>query len=186
VENFSLTFETPKIYPLKNLDAVLAYCQAIDSDDREGVVIQDEKFNRIKIKTEHYRSLFYLKGDDHFSDSRIFDAIRQGSIDDAIAAWPEIRKKTEEITSEWIAFRNGVAALRAEAVDYFQNCKRKCNDPKEAKKRYAAFVMEKHKTFSSFLFDAVKEESGLEAIYNKISYKELRDYWTPELEKNTV
>jgi len=178
-KEFGLSFETPKIYTLKNIDEVLEYCKSIDSNDREGVVIQDGNFNRIKIKTDHYRSLHLLKGDDHFSDSRIFDAIRQGAIDDATAAWPEIRQRTDEIIAEWICFRNAVNDLCKKAAAFYRDCQKECNDPKEAKKRYAMFVLEKHKTFSSFLFEAVKDNADLEVIFNKIDYKELRDYWLP-------
>ena len=182
-KNFALTFATPQIYQLKNIDEVIAYCRSVNTDDREGVVVQDANFNRIKIKTDHYRSLFYLKGDDHFSDSRIFDSIRQGSIDDAAAAWPEIKTRVEEITAEWISFRNSVDALCKKAADYYNNCQKECADPKEAKKKYAMHVMGEYKTFSSFLFEYIKENADMENYYNKIDYKELRNFWLPELEK---
>jgi len=185
VENFGLTFETPQIFALKNIDAVLAYCEAVDTDDREGVVVQDANFNRLKIKTNHYRSLFFLKGEDHFSDERIFFAIKQGSIDDATAAWPEIHGATDRITSEWSDFRGAVTELCRKAATYYQDCKNECaDDPKEAKKRYATFVMEKYKTFSTFLFEAVKENADLEPIFNKIDYKELKSFWIPAVESS--
>jgi len=181
-ETFGLTFATPQVYPLKSIDEVIAYCQSVDTNDREGVVVQDNNFNRIKIKTDHYRSLFFLKGEDHFSDERIFTAIKQESIDDALAAWPEIRPRTEEITAEWVGFRNAIAALCRQAADFYQNCQRESTDPKEAKKRYAMFVLEKYKAVSSFLFEAIKENADLETLFNKIEYKELKSYWIPAVE----
>ncbi|MDR0475822.1 MAG: hypothetical protein LBH43_19410 [Treponema sp.] len=184
-ENFGLSFDTPRIYPLKNIDEVIAYCQSIDSNDREGVVVQDGNFNRIKIKSDHYRSLSFLKGEDHFSDERIFAAIKQESIDDALAAWPEIRPRTEEIIAEWLGFRNAVAVLCAKAASYYQDCRKDCDDPKEAKKRYAMFVLEKYKSLSTFLFEAIKENADLEYIYQKIEYKELKSYWIPAVESAT-
>jgi len=179
VKEFSLSFDTPHVYPLKDIDAVIEYCQAADSNDREGVVVQDGNFNRIKIKTDHYRSLFYLKGEDHFSDSRLFDAIRQGSIDDAVAAWPEITQRTDEITAEWIGFRNTVSDLCKKGIAFYQECQKDYSDPKEAKKRYASFVMGDHKTFSTFLFEAIKEGADLEPVFGKIDYKELKSFWLP-------
>jgi len=178
-KEFALTFETPVIFSLENIDGVISFCQAVDSDDHEGVVVQDEKFNRVKVKTDHYRSLFYLKGEDHFSDTRLFEAIKQGSIDDAVVAWPEITQRTEEITAEWIGFRKAVADICKDGIAFYRAVLKECSDPKEAKKRYALFVMEKHKTFSTFLFDAIREDSDPETIFNKIDYKELRDYWLP-------
>jgi hypothetical protein len=182
-ETFGMSFATPQIYPLNSIDEVIAYCQSIDSNDREGVVVQDGSFNRIKLKTDHYRSLFFLKGEDHFSDERIFSAIKQGSIDDALAAWPEIRPRTEEITAEWIGFRNAVADLCGKAAAYYQDCRKDyADDPKEAKKRYAMFVLEKYKILSSFLFEAIKENADLETLFNKIEYRELKSYWIPAVE----
>jgi hypothetical protein len=181
-ENFSLTLATPRLFSFKSVDEVIAYCQAVDSDDCEGVVVQDANFNRIKIKTDHYRSLFYLKGEDHFSDERIFFAIKQGSIDDAVVAWPEIRPKTDEITAEWIGFRNSIAALCKKAKDFYQQCKQENEDPKIAKKCYAMYVMDKCQPVSSFLFEAIKENADLETLYNKIDYKELKSHWIPVVE----
>ena len=181
-EAFGMSFAIPKIYPLKSIDEVLAYCKSLDTNDFEGVVVQDGNFNRVKIKSDHYRSLFFLKGDEHFSDKRVFAAIKQGSIDDALAAWPELRPRTEEITAEWVGFRNAVADLCGKAADYYQACKQDAADPKEAKKRYAMFVLEKHKPLSTFLFEAVKENADLEPIFEKIEYQELKNYWIPALE----
>ncbi|MDR0290451.1 MAG: hypothetical protein LBI06_05910 [Treponema sp.] len=182
-ENFGLSFATPKIYPLKNIDEVIAYCKSVDTNDREGVVVQDGNFNRIKIKTDHYRSLFFLKGEDHFSDERIFMAIKQESIDDALAAWHEIRPRTDEIIAEWLGFRNSVAQLCEKAAAYYRQCQQDCADnPKEAKKRFAMFVLSQYKPLSTFLFEAVKEVPDLESIYKKIEYKELKNFWIPAVE----
>jgi len=183
-ENLGLSFETPKIYQLNSIDEVIEYCNSVDTNDREGVVIQDAHFNRIKIKTEHYRSLHILKGEGHFTDSQLFNSIKQGSIDDAVAAWPEIRQRTEEITAEWISFRRAVAELCKKGTAYYQEIQKESADPKEAKKRYAMFVMAQYKTFSSFLFEAVKEKSddeSLERIFDKIDYKELKGFWLGEI-----
>jgi len=182
VKKFKLTFDTPLVHSFKNIDAVIEYCRSFDNDSCEGFVIQDACYNRVKIKTDHYRSLFYLKGEDHFSDSRLFMAIKQGSIDDAIVAWPEIKPRTEEISSEWITFRNIVKTLCKKAAIYYDNCKNETSDPKEAKKRYAIFVLEKYKTFSTFLFEAIKENSDIEPVFNKIEYKELKNFWIPASE----
>jgi hypothetical protein len=183
VENLGMSFATPQIYPLKNIDEVIGYGKSLDSNDREGVVVQDGNFNRIKIKSDHYRSLFFLKGEDHFSDEKIFMSIKQGSIDDALAAWPEIQPRTDEIIAEWAAFRNSVAGLCEKASAHYQQCKQgHADDPKEAKKRYALFVMTQYKPFSTFLFEAIKGNADLESIYQKIEYKELKSFWFPALE----
>jgi len=182
-ENFGLTFDTPKIYQLKNIDDVIAHCKAIDANDREGVVVQDGNYNRIKIKSEHYRSLSSLKGEDHFSDTKLFAAIKEEWIDDALAAWPEIKKRTDEIIAEWVDFRRRVNLLCGKAVDYYKTCQREFpDDPKEAKKRYALLVMGKYKPFSTFLFETIKEDGDIEPVFNKIEYKELKSHWIPAID----
>jgi hypothetical protein len=183
VQNFGLSFDTPQVYPLKSIDEVIAYCQSVNTNDREGVVVQDEHFNRIKIKTDHYRSLSLLKGEDHFSDEKIFASIKQESIDDALAAWPEIRPRTEEIIAEWVGFRNNVANLCEKMAAYYKNCKQEfADDPKDAKKRYAMFVLGNYQPLSTFLFEAIKENADLESIFKKIDYSELRSHWIPAVE----
>jgi hypothetical protein len=182
-ENFNLTFETPAVYPLKNPDEVIAYCESIDSNDREGVVVQDGNYNRVKIKSAHYRSLFFLKGEDHFSDDRIFFSIKQGSIDDALAAWPEIRPKTEEITAEWTGFRKKTANLCEKGLAYYKSClEDPASDAKQAKKRYAQLVLETYRPFSTFLFEAIKEDAEIEKLFDKIDYKELKSFWIPAID----
>jgi hypothetical protein len=127
--------------------------------------------------------LFFLKGEDHFSDEKIFASIKQGSIDDALAAWPEIRPRTDEIIAEWISFRNSIGSLCAKAAAYYQRCKQDyADDPREAKKRYALFVMGNYKTLSTFLFEGIKTHPDLESIYQKIEYTELKNFWIPAVE----
>jgi len=182
-ENFGLTFETPKIYQLKNIDDVISHCKSIITNDREGVVVQDGNFNRIKIKSEHYRGLSALKGEDHFTDERLFLAVKEEWIDDAVASWPEIKKRVDEIIAEWVDFRRRTAALCKKAVGYYESCKKQFpDDPKESKKRYALFVMEKLKTFSTFLFETIKEGGDIEPVFNKIEYKDLKNRWIPAIE----
>jgi hypothetical protein len=183
VRNFMLTFDTPKIYQLKNIDGVIAYCKSIKTNDHEGVVVQDGNFNRIKIKSEHYCGLSTLKGEGHFSDEWLFAAIREEWIDDALAAWPEIKARTGEIVAEWVDFRRRVNLLCKKAETYYQACKKEFpDDPREAKKRYALFVMGEYRPFSTFLFEAVKENADTETIFMKIEYKDLKSFWIPAIE----
>ena len=180
---FNLSFETPAVFPLKNIDAVIAYCESIKTNDREGVVAQDGNFNRIKIKCSRYLDLAFLKGEGHFSDMGIFQAIKNESIDDALAAWPEIGERCDEIKNEWNDFREKTAKLCEKAAAYYAICGEESGgDARLAKKRYAQFVLEKHKPFSSFLFEAIKENRDLESLFNKIEYQELKSYWIPAVE----
>ena len=44
------------------------------------------------------------------------------------------------------------------------------------------FVLEKYKPFSSFLFEAIKDNGDIDSLYNRIEYMELKSYWIPALE----
>ena len=193
---FGLSFDTPRIYPLKNVDEVMAYCESVTSNDREGVVVQDEHFNRIKIKCSHYRDLAFIKGEGHFSDQGIFAAIKNETIDDALAAWPEISGRTNEIKDQWKDFQTRIRALCEKGAAHYRRCLEEEADPRLAKKRYAGFVLDNYKDLSTFLFTAVKEpqtartaaqtaaqeQKGIESLFEKIEYRELKSYWIPALE----
>lgn len=182
-EQFSLTFETPEIYALKNIDEVIAYSESINTNDREGVVIQDSHFNRVKCKSAHYRTLSLLKGEDHFSDDGIFNALKEEILDDALAAWPEIRPRSEEIIKEWLDFKKNVQAIMDKAIAYYNVCKTDTlATPQQIKKQYAQFVLAQYQPFSSFCFEAIKENADFNKIFDKIDYKQLRSYWMPAVE----
>jgi hypothetical protein len=182
-EQFGLSFDTPRIYPLKNIDAVIAYCESVRTNDREGVVVQDGHFNRLKLKCSRYRDLAFLKGEGHFSDERIFGAIKNESIDDALAAWPEITGRTGEIRNEWKDFQGRLAALCERGAAYYRQCAEEEADLRRAKKRYAEFVLKDCGVFSSFLFEAIRENSGIERLLNRIEYQELKSRWIPALDR---
>jgi len=44
------------------------------------------------------------------------------------------------------------------------------------------YVLDKCQPVSSFLFEAIKENADLETLYNKIEYRELKNYWIPAVE----
>ncbi|MCL2442498.1 MAG: hypothetical protein FWD13_03435, partial [Treponema sp.] len=84
---------------------------------------------------------------------------------------------------EWVTFRNKIIALCKKASIYYQECQQICiDDQKEAKKRYAMFVLEKYKPVSSFLFEAIRENAELDTLFNKIEYKEFKRFWIPTVE----
>jgi hypothetical protein len=83
--------------------------------------------------------------------------------------------------------------LCEKASVYYKTCIDDCalteNDPasnitvlKTAKKHYAMYVMERYQIFSSFLFEVIKENANLEKIFNKIEYKDLKNFWIPAIE----
>lgn len=80
--------EKPKEYPLKSLDdCVTAAGELNKSDDgqvhgvkKEGFVVVDGNWNRIKIKSPDYLMLHRMSSNTNFSKERIISIIRDGSV----------------------------------------------------------------------------------------------------------
>ena len=80
--------EKPKEYPLKSLDdCVTAAGKLNKSDDgqvhgvkKEGFVVVDGNWNRIKIKSPDYLMLHRMSSNTNFSKERIISIIRDGSV----------------------------------------------------------------------------------------------------------
>ena len=80
--------EKPKEYPLKSLDdCVTAAGELNKSDDgqvhgvkREGFVVVDGNWNRIKVKSPDYLMLHRMSSNANFSKERIISMIRDGSV----------------------------------------------------------------------------------------------------------
>jgi hypothetical protein len=164
----------PNVLPLHSLEQVTNYCDAINNYDEEGVVVCDCNYNRIKIKCAAYKSLKFLKGEDHFSDKGIYRAIKDGSIDDAISAWPEIKNRYEEILQE----HNDLKELIGKIYVFAHNKKSgfPCYDYITQQKQYAEWVKQHDPVVQSLLFECGKAVANCERYVNNFEYKEMVEY----------
>lgn len=160
--------EIPDELQLKSLEAVMNYCDSIKTSAEEGVVVCDDEYQRIKVKCEFYKSLKFLKGEDHFSDRGIFEAIKDNSIDDAISAWPEITQRVDEIKQEWKDASELIEIIRLiiKSKEFL------------TRKEYAEWVKKQDPVISSLLFECLKDAKNFN-FYDKMlkyDYKEFVDY----------
>ena len=80
--------ESPKEYPLRSFDdCINASIRLNQSDDgqvhnvkKEGFVVVDGSWNRIKIKSPDYLVLHRMSSNSNFSKERIIDLLRNGSV----------------------------------------------------------------------------------------------------------
>lgn len=87
-KNASIGIEKPKEYSLKSLnDCVTAASELNKSDDgqvhgvkKEGFVVVDGNWNRIKVKSPDYLMLHRMSSNTNFSKERIVSMIRDGSV----------------------------------------------------------------------------------------------------------
>src|SRR5574344_14423 len=117
-EKHGIPFDRPPVLPAKDMDAVQAMLSTWNGE-KEGVVIVDKDFRRIKIKSEAYRKLKFVKGEGNFSEKAIFHYIMDGSIDDAEAAYPEIIPSVEKIESNIKDWKSKCLAVVKEGTDKY-------------------------------------------------------------------
>lgn len=122
-EKYNVPFNTPELYHFNNIDEVVSELNSW-GNDKEGVVIRDIHFNRVKIKSEQYRALKFVKGENGFSDKSLYTAYFNGTLDDAVSVWEEVKDKAEALKSRiesvkrWIQKQYQVAvSVKAENID---------------------------------------------------------------------
>jgi hypothetical protein len=106
-EMFSIPYRLVERYTVENMNDVkkLLEQQYQDGSKREGLVIVDECWNRVKVKSENYLKLKHVKGEENWNDKRIFDAVNSGQWDDIVAAFPQLKGRID-------IMRNKLAELR--------------------------------------------------------------------------
>jgi hypothetical protein len=174
-QEFGLPFDTPRWWPVANFAeaAAIINSEYTDGSRREGLVILDAKWNRVKIKSESYLELKNIKGEDHFSEKYIFEAIKKDSIDDVIAAWPEVKEIAERVECSITAVRKVVdGELPVAREKYAGLLEANGSDGKEARKQYAFWVKnERHLLPASFLFEALKPDFSSRDVIEKMDYR---------------
>jgi RNA ligase len=164
---------TPICYELssKTPEEIVEFVKTFDAN-REGIVIQDEDFNRVKIKGEAYLSIHRMKDNSgQMSFNHCFAAIQTGVIDDILANFPEYSDQINEIIDKWKALLKFINANLHYYGSIISDPIMQRFDEKRRKKEYAQLVFqsEKSKAISSVLFELYKTGStkGLAENYLK-------------------
>jgi len=182
--DFLRSFRIPAIYNLtsetdKTLNHLIDTVSYFDSN-KEGLVVQDKYFNRLKIKGAQYLSIHRLKDNNgQLSFEHLLKSIQAGTIDDVIGMFPEYIGKINEVL---IQYKNVISKLE-EAIHKAQvdvNYAKVLwgEDPKEQKKQYA--LKYKDNVFAKIYFDVWKNPTNEEEIknnfLNKLDYEMLKRY----------
>ena len=100
--NFSLPFETPKLFNAANYDELKEILKAFKGNEQEGVVVVDYSTKgtpRTKIKCDSYLKLKFAR-DTSCNTALLFKAIINDEYDDLIASIPALLPKVESIKKE--------------------------------------------------------------------------------------
>lgn len=91
-----LDIQRPEEYSLKTIDECLAVAEKLPFE-KEGYVVRDANFNRIKVKGMAYVAAHHLKNNGIVTKSRIVDMIRVNGQDDFISIYSEYTEMFSEI-----------------------------------------------------------------------------------------
>lgn len=80
-------------------------CNSYKGDVDEGVVVVDDKFNRIKIKCEDYIRLKGYRNMFDTTEEQIWKGMREGTIDDALQVFPELNERIKTIKETAIRYK---------------------------------------------------------------------------------
>jgi RNA ligase len=155
-------FKTPKLYELtsKTIEEVQAIVQKFDSN-HEGIVVQDEHFNRVKIKGEQYLSIHRLKDNNgQLSLKHVLKCIQKETVDDILNIFPEHTQRIRNIVNQYKIISAELDTVIHEAKTYIMVVNAN-QDEKDRKKAYAMLV--KDSPFAKIYFNIYKNpERALE------------------------
>ena len=86
----------PKRYDLRSLDDCISAVGEFDKS-HEGIVVCDADFNRIKIKSPEYLAMAHAANNGKITTRRLVSMIRNETIDDFLAMFPQHKDRVDEI-----------------------------------------------------------------------------------------
>jgi hypothetical protein len=99
----SKVFDTPKVYPITNIDQCVAAASALPEDE-EGYVVCDKGFNRIKVKSPRYVQLHYMANNQNWSGRRVLEILLAGEVSEYIAYFPKFKAAFDVVKAKYDAY----------------------------------------------------------------------------------
>lgn len=174
-------FNTVNYFNLHNIDEVLALCNSYKGDVDEGVVVVDDKFNRIKIKCEDYIRLKGYRNMFDTTEEQIWKGMREGTIDDALQVFPELNERIQEIQKNVIKYKHILEEYGKIGKTEFNNIL-VLNDEKTARRLYAAWVNDNYKDYQFALFEGINKVPNYDRYLEHIKYKDILSFLEKEKE----
>lgn len=91
--------QKPKVYALNSLENCLNCVQSMTRDE-EGLVVADDNFNRVKIKSPEYLLAFHMVNNNVITIDRVINMIKMETIDDFKAYCPRYQYLAEEVENK--------------------------------------------------------------------------------------
>lgn len=164
-------FKKVKQFDLHDIESVLALCNSYDTTEKEGVVICDANFNRIKIKCAHYLKLKYIKNECIYNKNKLYVYLQDGNLDDIYNIFPE----QLTVFNEMVETKNKALENLNKIYNFTKNEYCKYNSRKD----FAIKITSEYNKFAYLFFTALQSKEKLYDTFNKLSYdkvKELSEY----------
>lgn len=155
----------PGVYPLGSAEACLEVAKGLGKD-KEGFVVRDKYFNRVKIKGEAYLAAFKMRGNNMFTMKKVVEAMRGDYVDDFKACCPDWSDKIDEVVNEVVYCARRLDEVREVVL----------GQEYETQKDYAAEVKKLDKVYWGFLFQARKFDLKGKDYLDKMTVDKLVDY----------
>lgn len=97
----------PQKYALSSLEDCIAMAKTFDFT-KEGFVVKDKNYNRIKVKSEDYVRVHRLANNGSLTLERAIDLIRMNEIDEFLNYFPNYTFYINNIRNRLTAFRNDI------------------------------------------------------------------------------
>jgi hypothetical protein len=130
-EMFGIPYDIPKRYNLSKKEDILAALAKFKGEEQEGfVVVDEENWTRVKMKSPSYLALKYVR------DNDTPEGIWRLCVDENHDDFPELKEKTDAQVKEINKFNKEFLATMAYASDVW------LNDYKKNRKEFALWVNE--------------------------------------------
>lgn len=160
--------DKPKVYHLNSLDDCIALISEFTKDE-EGVVVSDDNFNRIKVKSPEYLIAAHAANNGKLGLRAAVRLIREDKVDDFLAYAPMHREKMEIIMSAY-------EDILVELANSFAEVEHLCW---MSKKDYVGMLEHKNLTKLGYNYSLWKydhRESHLTDYVNRMTEKSIMCY----------
>lgn len=162
-ETFGIPYEIPKRFDLNKKEDILAALEKFNGEEQEGfVVVDEENWTRVKMKSPSYLALKYIR--EHDTPEGIWRLCMTESHDD----YPDLKEKTDLQVKEINLFKAKLLELYDYANDVFEN------DKNRNRKNFALWVNEQVPNgLKSLYFNSIDKEKEiyLNDLWEKLKAK---------------
>jgi T4 RnlA family RNA ligase len=177
--SWGLPFDIPTQYDIRTIEECKEAAKHL-STSFEGYVVQDNYFNRVKVKGAAFLDAFHLKSNDGtISYAAVFKCIQDETIDDVIKMFPEYTDTINELIGRYRELFDALRKMMRYAFHVYTDPLLRRLDEKSKKREFAKTILDnsmKLHCYSKLFFDAYKlsdfNDNVIDAYMKSFDYDE--------------